>query len=169
MIAQALYERFPDEREGHLSRVRALVVSRKSCAEVARALDLGTILRERTEIDPDISERGNVLAALVESVIAALYLEYGLETIREAVVQAFDRQIRAADRMPVDDKTRLQEALAQTKQRVAYAVLEVAGPAHDREFTCVAMIDGEQFGIGRGRTKKDAEQEAARQALRAIA
>ena len=165
VIARNLYERFPDEREGHLSRVRALVVSRKSCAEVARELDLGTLLRERTEIDPDITESANVLAALVEAVIAALYLEHGLQPIEPAISAAFEEQIRAAERVPVDDKTRLQESLARTKRRVSYSVLDVVGPPHDRHFTCGAVIDGKQLGKGTGRTKKEAEQEAARQAL----
>ena len=165
VIARTLFERFPDEREGHLSRVRALVVSRKSCAAVARQLDLGTLLRERTDIDPGITESPNVLAALVEAVIAALYLEHGLEPVEPAIAEAFEEQIRAAELVPVDDKTRLQESLARTKQRVTYSVLDVAGPPHDRHFTCAAVIDGRQLGRGAGRTKKEAEQEAARQAL----
>ncbi len=168
VIARALYERFPGEREGHLSRVRALVVSRKSCAEVARDLELGALVQDRTEISRGISESSNVLAALVESVIAALYLEYGLAAIEGPVAEAFEPRIGEADLLPVDDKTRLQESLARTKQRVTYSVLEVAGPPHDRHFTCAAVIDGEQVGIGSGRTKKEAEQEAAREALARI-
>jgi ribonuclease-3 len=169
VIARTLFERFPGEREGHLSRVRALVVSRKSCAAVARELDLGTLIRERTDIEPDITESANVLAALAEAVIAALYLEHGLTAIEPAVAAAFEEQIQAAERVPVDDKTRLQESLARTKQRVTYSVLEVAGPPHDRHFTCAAVIDGEQLGKGTGRTKKEAEQEAARQTLARLA
>jgi ribonuclease-3 len=169
VIANALFERFPHEREGHLSRVRALVVSRKSCAEVARELELGTLLQDRTEVSRGISESGNVLAALVESVIAALYLEYGLAAIEGPVTEAFEPRIREAELLPVDDKTQLQESLARTKQRVTYSVLEVEGPPHDRHFTCAAVIDGEQVGTGRGRTKKEAEQEAARRALAALA
>jgi ribonuclease-3 len=168
VIANVLFERFPDEREGHLSRVRALVVSRKSCAEVARELELGALLQDRTEVSRGISESGNVLAALVESVIAALFLEHGLAAIERPVAEAFEPRIRDAELLPVDDKTQLQESLARTKQRVAYLVLEVEGPPHDRHFTCAAVIDGEQVGTGSGRTKKEAEQEAARRALAAL-
>ena len=168
VIARVLFERFPGEREGHLSRVRALVVSRKSCAEVARELELGTLLQDRAEVPRVISESGNVLAALVEAVIAALYLEHGLDKIEGPIAQAFEARIREAELVPVDDKTRLQESLAQTKRRVSYSVLEVEGPPHDRTFTCAAVIDGEQVGVGSGRTKKDAEQEAAREALAAL-
>jgi ribonuclease III len=168
VIARELYERFPGEREGHLSRVRALVVSRKSCAEVARDLELGELVQDRTEISRGISESTNVLAALVESVIAALYLEYGLAAIEGPVTEAFEPRIREAELLPVDDKTRLQESLARTKQRVTYSVLEVAGPPHDRSFTCAAVIDGERIGVGSGRTKKEAEQNAAREALARI-
>jgi ribonuclease-3 len=169
VIANVLFERFPHEREGHLSRVRALVVSRKSCAEVARELELGTLLQDRTEVSRGISESGNVLAALVESVIAALYLEYGLAAVEGPVTEAFEPRIREAELLPVDDKTQLQESLARTKQRVTYSVLEVEGPPHDRHFTCAAVIDGKQVGTGRGRTKKEAEQEAARGALATLA
>jgi ribonuclease-3 len=168
VIAKVLFERFPGEREGHLSRIRAHVVSRKSCAAVARELGLDTLLRERAEVSADVRESGNVLAALIEAVIAALYLEHGLETIEAPVAEAFEPRIREAELLPIDEKTRLQEWLARTKQRVSYAVLEVGGPPHDRHFTCAAMIDGDVVGVGTGRTKKEAEQAAARRALEAL-
>jgi ribonuclease III len=168
VIANALFERYPGEREGHLSRVRAHVVSRKSCAEVGRELGLDTLLVERAEVSSDVSQSGNVLAALVEAVIAALYLEHGLEAIEAPVTEAFEPRIREAELLPIDEKTRLQESLAQTKQKVSYAVLAVEGPPHDRQFTCAATVDGEQLGVGTGRTKKEAEQAAAQRALEAL-
>jgi ribonuclease-3 len=110
----------------------------------------------------------NVLAALLEAALAAAFLEWGFERIEPAVVAAFSEQIDYAATQHVDYKTELQEALARVRKQVVYSVVEVEGPAHERRFTCAALIDGEQAGRGTGRTKKDAEQEAARQALETL-
>jgi len=80
-------------------------------------------------------------------------------------VAAFSSRIEYAATHYVDYKTELQEALARQRRQVVYTVLGVEGPAHEREFTCAAVIDGEEAGRGVGRTKKDAEQAAAREAL----
>jgi ribonuclease III len=172
-VARALYERYPDFSEGRLAKIRSHVVSRQSCAKVARELDLGPLLAERGEALPDeelerLVRNRNILAALLEAALAALFLEHGFETIEAAIVAAFSEQIEYAATQHVDYKTELQEALARQKQQVTYSVVEVEGPAHDRRFTCAALIDGEQMGEGAGRTKKDAEQEAAREALAAL-
>jgi ribonuclease III len=172
-IARALFDRFPDASEGRLAKIRAHVVSRQSCAEVARALDLGSLLRERAQDVPDaelgrISHSRNVLAALLEAAIAAVYLEHGFEVVSAAIVEAFHDRIEFARKGHVDHKTELQEALARSGVQVQYVVLEVEGPAHDREFVCAAVLDGKEVGVGRASTKKAAEQEAARQALAAI-
>ena len=172
-VARALYERYPDFSEGRLAKIRSHVVSRQSCARVARELDLGPLLAERGEALPDeelerLVRNRNILAALLEAALAALFLEHGFEKIESAIVAAFSEQIEYAATKHVDHKTELQEVLARQKRQVSYSVLEVEGPAHERRFTCAAMIDGLQMGEGAGRTKKDAEQEAARRALEAI-
>jgi len=150
--------------------VRSHVVSRASCAVVARELGLDQLLVERGEaVAGDELERlrhnRNVLAALLEAALAALYLEHGFETIEEAIVSAFEGRIEYAVTSHVDHKTELQEVLARGGRQVSYIVLDVEGPPHDRRFTCAAVIDDEQAGVGRGRSKKAAEQEAAREAL----
>jgi ribonuclease-3 len=170
-IARALYDRFPEASEGRLAKIRAHVVSRHSCAGVARELDLGARLVERAQEIPAgelqrISRSRNVLAALLEAAIAAVYLEHGFEPVGPAVVEAFAERIEYARTSHVDNKTELQEALARTGRQVQYVVLEVEGPAHDRRFACAALVDGEQVGVGRASTKKAAEQEAAAQVLR---
>ena len=172
-IARALYDRFPEASEGQLAKIRAHVVSRQSCAAVARELDLGARLAERAqEVPPPelqrIARSRNVLAALLEAAIAAVYLEYGFEIVTGAIVEAFDDRIEFARTGHVDSKTDLQEALARSGRQVQYAVLSVEGPAHDRRFVCAATIDAEQLGVGTGSTKKAAEQEAAAQALAAL-
>ncbi|HET8742760.1 MAG TPA: ribonuclease III [Gaiella sp.] len=173
-IARALYDRFPDASEGRLAKIRAHVVSRASCASVARDLDLGAVLVERAQDVPGpelhrISLSRNVLAALLEAAIAAVYLEHGFEATQWAVVDAFAERIEFASTGHVDSKTELQEALARTGRVVQYDVLAVEGPAHERRFVCAALIDGEKHGVGSGSTKKAAEQEAAAQALEALA
>ena len=172
-IARALYDRFPDASEGRLAKIRAHVVSRQSCAAVARDLELGSVLVQRAQDVPGpelhrISLSRNVLAALLEAAIAAVYLEHGFAHVEDAVVDAFADRIEFASTGHVDSKTELQEALARTGRIVQYDVLAVEGPPHERRFVCAALIDGEELGVGRGSTKKAAEQEAAAQALEAL-
>jgi ribonuclease-3 len=98
-------------------------------------------------------------------VLGALFLEHGFPEIEQAVVDAFRPRIDYALTTYVDHKTELQEALARTGRQVTYSVLSAEGPAHERHFTCAAMVGGEQLGVGEGKSKKAAEQEAAREAL----
>ena len=169
-MARELYERYPDFSEGRLAKIRSHVVSRASCAVVSRQLELGKELAQRgSDIPADelerLSRNRNVLAALLEAALAALFLEHGFEKIEQPIVQAFAGRIDYALNSHVDYKTELQEALARSGKQVQYLVLTIEGPAHDRRFVCAAVIDGEQLGTGRGSTKKAAEQEAAQQAL----
>jgi len=140
---------------------------------VAKELDLGRRLVARAHDVPEaelqrLSRSKNVLAAVLEAAIAATYLEHGFEEVESAVVSAFGERIDFARTSHVDNKTELQEALARSGKQVQYHVLTVEGPPHDRRFVCAAMIDGQQLGIGRGSTKKAAEQEAAHQVLAAM-
>ena len=148
-------------------------MSRQSCAAVANELGLGDrLLQYAREAPKDelqrISRSRNVLAAVLEAAIAAVYLEHGFEQIEPAIVDAFGERIEYARSSHVDYKTELQEALARSGKQVHYSVLEVEGPPHDRRFVCAAHVAGDQLGVGRGSTKKAAEQEAARQALEAL-
>ena len=97
--------------------------------------------------------------------MAAVYLEHGFEAVEPAIVAAFDSVIEFALTNQVDAKTELQEVLAQTGRSVAYALLDAVGPAHDKVFTAAVLIDGEEAGVGRGSSKKEAEQIAAQEAL----
>jgi ribonuclease III len=170
-VARALYERYPELTEGRLAKIRSHVVSRASCAIVARELGLGSRLVEKGGgIVPDdeldrLSRNRNVLAALLEAALAALFLEHGFEPIQESIVEAFSGRIDYAATTHVDFKTELQEVLAARGRQVTYSVLDVEGPPHDRTFTSAAVIDGDQAGVGAGASKKAAEQEAAKQAL----
>jgi len=172
-VAHELYARYPDFSEGRLAKIRSHVVSRASCAVVARELDLGSRLIEHNDgLQVDELERlaknRNVLAALLEAALGALFLEHGFAPIEEAIVGAFASRIEYARTTHVDHKTELQEALARSGRQVAYVVRSAEGPPHERHFTCAAVVDGEEFGVGSGRSKKAAEQEAAREALARI-
>jgi ribonuclease-3 len=168
--ARALYDRYPDFSEGRMAKIRSHVVSRASCAELALELGLGEKLLEyghgvSSEELKRLSVNRNVLAALLEAALAALYLENGFEAVEVAIVAAFNSRIEYAISGHVDFKTELQETLARQGQQVVYVVLEAAGPPHERTFTCAAQVEGERMGSGTGTTKKAAEQAAAKQVL----
>jgi ribonuclease-3 len=170
-IARALYDAYPDFTEGRLAKIRSHVVSRASCAVVAREFGLGDRLEERgRELIPEdelsrLKRNRNVLAALLEASLAALFLEHGFAKIEPAIVSAFAGRIEYALTSHVDFKTEVQEALARRGKSVSYSVLDVDGPPHDRTFTCAANVDGKQIGVGKGRSKKAAEQTAAQEVL----
>ncbi|MGZ4359139.1 MAG: ribonuclease III [Gaiellaceae bacterium] len=173
-VARTLYDRFPEFSEGRLAKIRSHVVSRASCAVVARELDLDEQLRRRArgvsrdEIDR-LARNRNVLAALLEAALAGVFLRHGFEESESAIVDAFSGRIEYALTDHVDYKTELQEAVARRGGQIVYTVLEIQGPPHERIFTCAAVIDGEQLGVGTGSAKKTAEQTAAKQALEQLA
>jgi ribonuclease-3 len=165
-IARALYDRFPEFTEGRMAKIRSHVVSRASCAVVSRELGLGERMGEAGNEDAKkLAKNRNVLAALLEAAIAAVYLQHGFEAIEPAIVGAFEPRIEYALNTHVDHKTELQERLARSGKSVSYTTVDVQGPPHDRSFTAAAVIDGQVVGTGRGRSKKDAEQAAAQEAL----
>ena len=116
VVARALFDRYPQAAEGKLSQLRSAVVSRRSCAAVAREIGLDRMFAEQFELTDDLRRSDNVLAALIESAIAALVLEHGLDAVAPAVLAAFEGQIDEALHAPGDFKTRLQEEAA--KQRL---------------------------------------------------
>ena len=122
-IARELYERYPEFSEGRLAKIRSHVVSRASCAVVSRQLALGERLQERGAEIPDdelhrLAHNRNVLAALLEAALAALFLEHGFEPIERPIVEAFSGRIEYALTTHVDYKTELQEALAFLSKRM---------------------------------------------------
>ena len=169
-IAHTLYDRFPHFEEGQMAKLRSQVVSRASCAVIAQELGLGELLLAKhpgpdSEEAARLSGNRNVLAALLEAALAALYLEHGFEAVEGTIVESFDSRIEYALTHKVDHKTELQEELARRGKSVSYALLESEGPAHQRTFTSAALVDGVQAGVGKGGSKKDAEQAAASEAL----
>ena len=128
-IARALYDRFPDFSEGRMAKVRSHVVSRASCAVVSRELGLDERMLAAATGAADEVERlagnRNVLAALLEAAIAAVYLEHGFEAIERAIVDAFASRIDYALTTHVDHKTELQEQLARSARTVTYTTIDI--------------------------------------------
>ena len=158
-----------------MAKVRSHVVSRASCAVVAaRARARRAAAREPP--GPESAEPArlvgnrNVLAAVLEAAMAALYLEHGFAADRAAaIVEAFESR----DRVRADAQRRSQDRAAggarpARQVRQPTSLLASEGPPHERTFTAAVLVDGEQAGVGQGGSKKDAEQEAAREALEGL-
>ncbi|HEX9049774.1 MAG TPA: ribonuclease III, partial [Anaeromyxobacter sp.] len=171
-VSHRLMERFPGAREGDLSKMRAAVVDEQGLSEMARALDLGALLRlGRGEELTGGRQKSSLLADAMEAVIAAIYLASGLEAVLAIadrfLGEAFARA--AAGTLDRDYKTQLQE-LAQSRMRSTprYRVVAEHGPDHSKIFEVETDLRGEVVGRGSGRSKKDAEQAAAKLALDAV-
>jgi ribonuclease-3 len=169
-VTSHLFPRLEAERygAGRLTKIRAQAVSGPACRAVAERLGVPERL---TAAAPEgmsaegLAETERVLASITEAIIGACYLNVGYEPTAEAVVEAFQPEIANALEHPVDFKSTLQERLAQRGELVTYTVTAEDGPPHERTFEVVAAIGERPVGTGRGRSKKAAEQEAARAAL----
>jgi ribonuclease III len=170
-VAADLVDRHPTVDAGGLTKIHNQAVSGAACTEVGRALGVPEMLREAEPGgEPAIPARvllegARAVPEVTEALIGACFLAFGFERTGAAVAAAFEGQIEAAAESPVDFKSALQELLAQQKAHVAYEVVAESGPAHRRTFEVAAVVDAEQVGTGRGRSKKVAEQAAAEQAL----
>ncbi len=158
---------------GQLTKIRAQVVSGRSCRAVAERLGLPARLLAAAPPSaafsvPALIATERVLASVIEAVIGACYLEFGYERTAEAVVEAFATELAQALEHPIDFKSALQEQLARRGAVVGYSVISEHGPPHDRTFCIAAAIGGVEIGRGTGRSKKDAEQEAAQAALESL-
>ena len=171
MTAEFLFNHEPSLPEGRMTRLRAELVCEASLHQVALKLDLGRYMRlGRGEEHTGGRQRPSILADMVEAIIAALYLDSGMEECRRFVNEMIlkDAEISDAHRT-ADYKTQLQE-LVQRKsdQHISYTMTGESGPDHNKSFTFSVSINGAVAGQGSGRTKKEAEQMAAKQALEAL-
>jgi ribonuclease III len=174
-VTAHLYPRLEAERfgAGRLTKIRAQAVSGRSCKAVAQRLGIHERLRDAAPAAAGASVQAlvgteRVLASVIEAVIGACFLAFGYDQTARAVVDAFTPEIEDALEHPVDFKSALQERLARQGALVSYDVVEEQGPPHDRTFQIRATIGGVEVGRGTGRSKKDAEQEAAQVALEAL-
>jgi ribonuclease-3 len=169
-ITSYLYATFPGLHEGNLAKIRAGLVSRPILADVARSIGLAehielTSAEERT----GGREKDSIMADALEAVIGAVFLDSGLGSASDLVLRLWGSRIDERARRPglKDYKTRLQEVLAKDGRYPEYQS-EGSGPDHERTFVSDVRVDGIVLGTGSGRSKKEAEQGAAEQALSAL-
>lgn len=175
-VTTDLYPRLEASRygAGQLTKIRAQAVSGRACRTVAERLGVPDRLREAApsaavvEATEALVGTERVLASVIEAVIGACYLHHGFAATSAAVVEAFSDEMERALSEPDDFKSELQERLARRSETVRYDVAEESGPPHDRIFRIVARVGEAALGEGSGKSKKDAEQVAARAALESL-
>ena len=171
VTAEYLFQNHPDLPEGDLTRIRAVLVCEKSLYEVAQSLSLGSYLKlGKGEESGDGRQRPSILADAVEAMFAAVYLDSDMETVRRLIHRVLldkEPETQIEERRK-DYKTKLQEITQrQPGQNLTYVIVQESGPDHAKVFTVEAQINGRCIGSGSGRSKKEAEQSAARAALEA--
>ncbi|MDQ1684036.1 MAG: ribonuclease [Frankiaceae bacterium] len=171
IVTEELYLRYPDLPEGQLAKLRAAVVNSRALASLARRLGVGEYLRlGRGEQGSGGRDKSSILADALEALIGAVYLARGAEAARAWVLDAFAGLLDQAAKLGagLDWKTSLQELAAGRALGVPEYEVAEAGPDHAKTFTAVAVVGGEQVGVGEGRSKKEAEQRAAEVAWTAL-
>ena len=169
VAAEFLFKRYGSLPEGDLTRMRAALVCEQSLYEVARELELGGYLKlGRGEEAGGGRERQSILADAVEAVFAAVYLDGGMDQARELINRVLLSQAPAAEERR-DYKTTLQEVVQRRSGQVlTYHMTGESGPDHNKTFLFEVRLNGEPIGRGEGRSKKEAEQAAARDALETL-
>ena len=171
VVTTHIYDTYPDLPEGELAKVRASVVNTTTLAELAQELQLGdALLLGKGEDQSGGREKPSILADAMEAVIGAMYLDGGLDATRSLVMRLLEDRIGEASTGPggQDYKTRLQEYAARAcKELPRYEIAE-SGPDHAKVFTAVVYLDDVERGKGEGRSKKQAEQNAARAAWKTL-
>jgi ribonuclease-3 len=170
VVAEYLYRNFPDRPEGDLTRMRADMVCERSLALIAERIDLGKhLLLGNGEEAGGGRNRDSILADAVESIIAACFLDGGMEPARAFINTFVLTDVPVRKLRNADYKTTLQELVQQKKNQVlSYALVEESGPDHDKHFVVQVSLNGTVVGIGDGRSKKKAEQAAAHAAIEAL-
>ncbi|MGK5090644.1 ribonuclease III [Deltaproteobacteria bacterium TL4] len=173
VISELLMKNFPRVSEGDLSKIRASLVNEAGLNKIAQSIDLGTfLLMGKGEELTGGRSKSSLLADAIEAIIAAIYIDSrdqkGLDSVRQVITLLFQSEIpKNLDDFSVRDyKTELQEYVQKHYRSLAtYELLYECGPDHQKEFEMAVMIDGKEYGKGRGMSKKQAEQVAAQQAI----
>ena len=165
--AEFLYRKFPDMPEGQLSKLRSSLVCTASLSGFARQIGLGDYLRlGKGEILTGGNNRSSILEDAFEALIAAIYLDSGLEAARQHIVKFLETELENHQINFKDYKSRLQEVIQQNPDsNLSYHITGESGPDHNKEFEAEVCLDSNVIGKGKGKSKKQAEQEAAREAL----
>ena len=167
VVADYLYRTFPGRPEGELTRMRADMVCEKTLSTVANTIGLGAhLLLGKGEEQGGGRSRNSILADAVESVIAACYLDGGMEAAVAFIQKFILVKVPVTRLHNMDYKTALQEQVQQKKNQVlAYRLVGESGPDHDKQFRVELTLNGQLIGVGNGSSKKRAEQDAAREAM----
>ena len=166
-ITDELYHRYPDRPESYLAKLRASVVNTLALAEVARRLSekgLGVhLFLGRGEETSGGADKSSILADGMESLLGAIYLQHGIEVVRDVILRLFGPLLDTAPTLGagLDWKTSLQELTAARGMGAPSYLVTSTGPDHEREFTAVVVVMDTEYGSGMGRSKKEAEQKAA--------
>jgi ribonuclease III len=171
VVTEALFRRHPDLPEGRLAKLRAAVVNMRALAGVARDLDLGAHVRlGRGEEATGGRDKSSILADTLEAVIGAAYLDHGVDSARTLVHRLVDPLLESSAALGagLDWKTSLQELTATLGAGVPEYAVDEEGPDHAKVFHAAVLVAGRSYGAGTGRSKKEAEQQAAATAWKAL-
>lgn len=167
VVTEVLFMRYPEMPEGQMAKLRAAVVSLDVLADQSRRLELGPHIRMgKGEEQTGGRDKSSILSDIFEALVGAVFVDGGIEPARKLVLHSLESEIEARAASPGrrDYKTRLQELVAKKGGELTYTVTDT-GPDHDKSFEATALVDGVDRGRGRGKSKKSAQQEAARLAL----
>lgn len=168
VVSEELYQRFPEKEEGYLTTLRANLVNTQNLASLAQKLNLGEgLLLSKGEEDGGGRDNPSLLADTVEAIIGALFLDQGMAEATAFIKENIITEIPQKVENPLKDaKSRLQEYVqAKSLATPKYKVVSEAGPDHDKKFVIEVMVGGKSWGVGEGKSKATAEQNAAIEAL----
>lgn len=168
VVCEHLFRTYPQQREGQLTQMKSQVVSRQTCARVASQLGLKELILVGKGL---LAIPDSIIAAAIESLIAGIFLDGGLESAREFVLRAFSTELQQCQALEAENyKSQLQEfTQRELNTTPEYLVVEERGPDHAREFFVAARVGIQTYSAAWGRSKKEAEQQAARLALEGLA
>lgn len=168
VVSELLYREFADVQEGVMTEMRAAVVCEKALSEYSKTLNMGEyIMLGKGEYQTHGNERASILADTYEAVVAALYLDGGIEVASNFILPFVRAKLKTIKTRGVGDyKTALQEIIQRNKgEALSYSLVEESGPPHDRHFIMEVLLNSNVIGHGEGKSKKEAAQNAAMEAL----
>jgi len=171
LVSKKIYEQFSDKEEGYLTALRANLVNTQNLFEVASSLNVGeSLFLSKGEEDGGGRQNPSLLADTFEAIIGALYIDSGLDAVTKFLEKNLFVQIPEKASQPLKDaKSRLQELVqAKSDGSPKYVVAQEAGPDHDKRFVIEVLVGGKPIGRGVGKSKAEAEQEAAQKALESL-
>ncbi|MGA0077927.1 MAG: ribonuclease III [Candidatus Nanopelagicales bacterium] len=168
VITEELYQKYPQAAEGELAKLRAAIVNARALADVAREIGLGEFLMlGKGEEFTGGRDKPSILADSLEALLGAIYLSHGLDKTAKVILKLFSSIIENSVDLgaALDWKTSLSEVMFSKKLGSADYLISEAGPDHDKQFTAKVIVNGQEFGTGTGKSKKTAEQNAAKEAF----